>query len=486
MKNILALFLGIVISVSSYATHFMGGQLTTTYISSDTSGSLYYLELDLYRDTLGIDVSVSQTIEIWSLDIMGNYNLISTSFLSLGTSSSVSTMSSVYGVEIYHFSDSIIFPGNGNYIVKWNNCCRNQAIINMTQPGSESMTLLAYVNVNSLSPNSSPTFLAPPVIYLPNNNIWQYNPLPFDLDGDSLVWNLTVPLSSSSSNPPIPDSVFGYQYLSDTILYSNSTAPFSVNSITGEITWDPKMTGNFVASLTIQEYRNGMLIGAMNRDMQFVVVSDTANFTPQISNMQTLPVNNLGYPYIKIAPGQDYEVHLLASDLDVNDVVSMSSFGEPFGLSTAPSSFNYISTFNGNEIEGTFYWTPDFSQVRIKPYLVVFRTSDNFFYYDETVQIEVTNNTADFEDFNDLMTHNIYPNPANTNFILPINLTKKKVVEVSIYNALGIKVSSEKLNLSSGNHMLVKDFDLQSGQYFVNIIDENGLTITTKKLLVVN
>ena len=484
MKNILTLCLGIVISVSSYATHLMGGQLSTTYISSDTSGSHYYLELDLYRDTLGIDVSIVQEIEIWSLDVLGNYNLISTSTLTLGTSGSVATMSSVYGVEIYHFTDSITFPANGNYIVKWQNCCRNFAVINMFSAGTEDMTLLAYVNVNNLSPNSSPTFLAPPVIYLPTNNIWQYNPLPFDLDGDSLVWNLTVPLSSSS-NPPIPDSVSGYQYLSDTILYSNASAPFSVNSITGEITWDPKMIGNFVASLTIQEYRNGMLIGAMNRDMQFVVVSDTINFTPQISNMQSLPINNLGYPYIKIAPGQNYQVNLLASDLDVNDVVSMCSFGEPFGLTTAPSSFNYISTGNGNEIEGTFSWTPDLSQVRVNPYLVVFRTSDNFFYYDETVQIEVTNNTTAFEDFDDLKLHNIYPNPANTNFTLPISLTKKKVVEVSIYNTLGIKVSSDKLNLSAGNHMLVKNFDLQSGQYFVNIIDENGLTITTKKLFVV-
>ena len=226
---------------------------------------------------------------------MGNYNLISTSTLSLGTSGTVSTMTSVYGVEIYHFTDSITFPGNGNYIVKWNNCCRNEAIINMTQPGSEDMTLLAYVNVNNLSPNSSPTFLAPPVIYLPTNNIWQYNPLPYDLDGDSLVWNLTVPLAASS-NPPIPDSVMGYEFLSDTILYSNSSAPFSVNSLTGEITWDPKMVGNFVASLTIQEYRNGMLIGAMNRDMQFVVVSDSSNFTPQISN--TVSYTHLTLPTI--------------------------------------------------------------------------------------------------------------------------------------------------------------------------------------------
>ena len=63
----------------------------------------------------------------------------------------------------------------------------------------------------------------------------------------------------------------------------------------------------------------------------------------------------------------------------------MSAFGESFGLSTSPSTFSYVSTGNGNEIEGTFAWTPDVSQVRANPYLTVFRISDNFFYYDDTV-----------------------------------------------------------------------------------------------------
>ena len=120
-----------------------------------------------------------------------------------------------------------------------------------------------------------------------------------------------MPLSHSS-NPPIPDTVSGYEFLSDTVLYSNSIAPFSVNSVTGEITWDPKMIGNFVASLTIQEYRNGVLIGAMNRDMQFVVVSDTMNNTPIVSNMQTVPTNNLGHPYVKIAPGQELSASFIS------------------------------------------------------------------------------------------------------------------------------------------------------------------------------
>ena len=482
MKRILTICIALVFALSSHATHLMGGQITTTYISSDTSGSHYFLELDLYRDTLGINVDTIQEIEIWSLDVMGNYNLLSTNTLTLGTSGALATMSSAYGVEIYHFTDSIIFPANGNYIVKWKNCCRNNAIINMANPGSETMTLLAYVNVNNLSPNSSPTFLAPPIIYLPTNNIWQYNPLPFDIDGDSLVWNLTVPLSASS-NPPIPDSVTGYEFLSDTILYSNSSAPFAVNNFTGEITWSPKMIGNFVASLTIQEYRNGTLIGAMNRDMQFVVVADSTNFTPIISNMQSLPTNNLGNPYVKIAPGQNYQLHLIASDQDLNDVISMDAFGEPFSLSNG-SSFSYSLTGNNNEIDGVFSWTPDINHLRENPYLVVFRTTDNFFYFDETVQFEVTYNTSINEDQNNLFVQTIYPNPARNSFTLPILIEKNNNIKIDIYNNLGIKVSSRNLELSAGSHLIVNNFNLNNGQYFVNITDEFGTIKTTKKLLI--
>ena len=481
MKKIFTLCFGIAIAVSSYATHLMGGQISATYLSSDTTGSHYYLELDVYRDTLGVPMTLNQSVDIFILDTNGSYSFVSTETISFGVGGPVSSMSSVYGVEVYHFTDTIDFLSNGYYMIKWTDCCRNGAIVNMANPLSESMSFLTYVNVDSASPNSSPTFLAPPVSYLPANTLWQYNPLPFDPDGDSLVWHLSVPLSAGMS---VPALVMGYEYLSDTT-YSNATGLFSIDSITGAVTWDAKMVGNFVASFAVEEYRNGVLVGAMSRDMQFVVVPDTSNAMPVISNMQSLPTNNLGYPYIKISPGQNYQVHLLASDADINDVVSMSSFGESFGLTTAASTFGYSLTGNGNEIEGTFAWTPDVSQVRSNPYLVVFRISDNFFYYDETVQIEVTNNTTAFDEIADFKVHDIYPNPANTNFTLPISLTKGKHIEVSIYNVLGVKVSSEQLNLSAGNHVIVKHFDLNNGQYFVNITDANGLTITTKKLLVV-
>jgi hypothetical protein len=477
MKKIFTLCLGIAFALSSYATHLMGGQISATYLSSDNSGSHYFVELDVYRDTLGVSMSLDQYVEIYELDITtGTYNLISIDSISLGASGAVATMSSVYGVEIYHFADSITFPANGYYMIKWTDCCRNGAIINMSSPLTEGMEFLTYVNVDSANPNSSPTYLAPPVIYLPTNTVWQYNPLPFDIDGDSLIWNLSVPLSNNSV-------VTGYQYLSDTVLYSNTTGIFSMDAVTGEITWDPKMVGNFVVSFAIEEYRNGVLVGAMSRDMQFVVVPDSTNAVPNVSFMQSPPTNNLGYPYVKIMPGQNYDITLLASDADVNDVVSMDVYGEPFDIAN-PATFNVIATGTGNEIEGTFAWTPNMSQVRSKPYLVVFRTTDNFFYFDETVQFEVSLTTA-VNEIENFRVQDIYPNPANNSFTLPISLEKGQQISVDIYNVLGIKVSSEALNLTNGNHLLVKNFDLQGGQYFVNITNANGLTITTKKLLVV-
>jgi hypothetical protein len=244
------------------------------------------------------------------------------------------------------------------------------------------MTFLTYINVDSANPNSSPTFLTPPVSYLPTDTLWQYNPLPFDPDGDSLVWSLSVPYSGGIG--AIPDTVNGYVYLDDTT-YSNSSAPFSFDAVTGQITWSAKLVGNFVASFVIQEYRNGVLIGMMNRDMQFVIIPDTNNAMPMISNINNIPTNSMGYPYVKINPGQNYQLHLLASDDDIADVVSMQAFGEPFIQTTALSTFNVAPTGNGNEIEGTFEWTPDLNDVRSNPYLVVFRTSDNIFCYDETI-----------------------------------------------------------------------------------------------------
>ena len=482
MKKLFTLLVVIGLSMSSYSTHLMGGQITASYLSSDSNGSHYVVTLDAYRDTLGIPMDLSQQLDIYMLDSSLNYQYIGSPTISFGVGGIMSSMSSVYGVEIYHFVDTITFATNGNYVIKWTDCCRNGAIINMLAPLSENMTFATILTVDNSNPNSSPTFLADPVTYLPTNTVWQYNPLPFDPDGDSLSWSMSVPYSGGVN--AIPDTVSGYEYLDDTT-YSNSTAPFSIDPITGQITWSAKLVGNFVVSFAIQEYRNGTLIGIMNRDMQFVVIPDTSNAMPQISNMQSVPTNSGGYPYVKINPGQNYQLHLIANDADVNDVLDMESYGEPFSLSVSPSSHSVSFTGNGNEIEGIFSWNPDVTHVRTVPYLVVFRTTDNFFYYDETIQFEVTLGATSLNNIEGIEISNIYPNPANNKLFIPISLDKSDNISIEIYNMIGVKLSENDMNLGIGNHIIMKDVDLNSGQYIVVIRDKNGTTINTQQLVIV-
>ena len=387
MKKLFTTLMIVLISLSTFATHLMGGQIVATNIG----GYDYEIKLTAYRDTIGIPMATAAMFEI-SMDSAGvNLPIY---FLTVPADSMsgglVMGVSAAYGVEVYTYTDTITLPGDGYYTISWQDCCRNVAIINMANAGGENFALSTSFTVDSLNPNSSPSYLSLPVAYLPSDTLWQYNPLPFDPDGDSLTWSLTTPLGSSASGMP----VLGYQFLDDTTLYSNSSHPFSLDSITGELSWNAKMHGNFVAAFLIEEYRNGVKIGEMRRDMQYIVVSDTSNYLPVISNMMSFPSNSGGYPYVIISPSQNYSVSLLASDPNVNDVVTLSSFGEPFNLQTSSPSFLTFPTGNGNEIEGVFSWTPDMLDVRTQPYLVVFRVSDGFYNFDYTVQIEVASTTT--------------------------------------------------------------------------------------------
>ena len=265
-------------------------------------------------------------------------------------------------------------------------------------------------------------------------------------------------------------------------LYSDTTGIFSVDSITGSISWDPRMLGNFSASFLIDEFRNGVKIGEMRRDMQFIVVNDTSNFLPNISNLQTVPTNSLGYPYVKINPGTNYQLHLLGNDQNPNDILSMQAFGEVFDLTNSPASFNYFYTGNGNEIQGDFSWTPDLSHVRPQPYITVFRTSDNVFYYDNTIQFEVTLGSTDLNQ-ESISISNLYPNPSNGDFIFSVNLKSSKSITVKVVNMLGVDVYNKNLDLSSGNHLIQNKTDLSNGYYILSVSDEDNILKTSKILI---
>ena len=173
---------------SSKATHLMGGEITVQHLS----GSDYAIVATAYRDTVGIPMAFNLPITITN-QTTGWDTIINVSHDTIISGNLVPLIP--YGTQIYIFADTFSFPSPGQYTVNWENCCRNHAIVNLASPGSESMFLHAEVMIDSTN-NSAPYFLAPPITYLPVNTPWTYNPLPFDANGDSLVWSLDTPHTS--------------------------------------------------------------------------------------------------------------------------------------------------------------------------------------------------------------------------------------------------------------------------------------------------
>lgn len=160
------------------ATHLMGGDI----IVQQLSGLTYLVQLTTYRDTMGIPMQTTATFTFKN----SSGTTILTTTTGYDTIISGNTLPMYpYGVEVYFFRDTVTLPSTGTFSVGWSDCCRNGAIQNLSSPLSESMFLQTDFTVDSI-PNSTPFFLVPAAIFLPVNTPWQYNPLPFDTNGDSL------------------------------------------------------------------------------------------------------------------------------------------------------------------------------------------------------------------------------------------------------------------------------------------------------------
>ena len=466
MKRILIILsLIFLFSNTSNASHFMGGEITVTHVS----GNNYFVVLTAFRDMNGITFSqTSQTLNAY--DVNGNSSPILISYHAnsvhplYGFQTFTQVPNMAYDVEMDMWYDTVTIPTGTKYLT-WGSCCRNSNIVNGV--ADDDFSLVAEVTISSIN-NSSPVFLTPPVMIVPQNTPWQYNPLPYDADGDSLFWSFATPFGDAFVFPP-PTLVI-------TTPPSDPNNILRIDSLTGQIDWTASQQGHYVMMVKCEEFRNGVKIGEINRDMQYIVMLDTSILAPTISNMSVIPTNSAGYPYIVSQQNQNVSFTLM-SDNSANNV-SIQAFGEPFLIS---NSATFTSVQNGNDIVGSFDWNPTSSEARINPYFVVIRTTNGSYSFDETIQIEVSSVSS----VNDVITEelNIFPNPTNDEFYVEIFLDKTSEIYIVVYDLLGKKVNDYSTQKPSGKHVLELDFNLKSGNYIVSILKDN-VEIRSEKLII--
>ncbi|TAH40440.1 MAG: T9SS type A sorting domain-containing protein [Bacteroidetes bacterium] len=449
MKKLLLLLFAFLFISSAQATHLMGGQITAQQIS----GNNYEIKLTLFRDTTGIPMYSTAIFKIAD---------VATSIQQSITIGHTGAQAFFNGVEVYDYILNYTFPAAGQYRISWSDCCRNDTILNMSNPGGESLYLSTVLTVDSLSSNSSPVLLNQPVTLAQKNTLYTYNPLPFDADGDSMAWSLDIPLSMAG------DTVVGY-----TLPQGAASNPFTLNNITGEITWMPDSNGHWVASFLVEEFRAGIKIGEIRRDMQIIVVDDTTNFHQMVINTGSWPQDANGNFSITLAPNVPFTMDIQATQGD-NDQMDMLVQGEPFILSGNQAQFTIVNNVPGS-INGTISWTPSTAQMRTAPYFVVVRGlefhNNYVLTHDRTIMFRVGTTTGIAE--NTIISETqLYPNPASQEMFVSFNLKSASTVAMEIYDLSGRLVHHTPDNFkAAGMHLISQNISsLSSGYYTVKLL----------------
>jgi hypothetical protein len=474
MKNLTLLILTILISFSGRCTHLMGGEIV---VQNDQVGN-YEILLTLYRDVTGVLLNSNQTLNVY--DSGGNQ--VSTIISSLDSSAfhpvfGIPNMSllpnNFYGTEIYFYSALFQCFIPGNYTVTWNNCCRNPSIANMVNPGALSMFLDCSFSVDLSTTNSSPYFLSPPIVCVPVNTPWQYNPLPFDEESDSLIWSLGIPYDYVSGSFPNGYPIVGY-----TLPPCLAGGTLTINPYTGELSWTASVVGNYVYTVICEEYRNGLKLGEIRRDMQFMVLPN--GNLPALSNLNNLSTDQNGILFVESMANNTVNLDLIVIDSS-SFFISFDGIGEIFEDSINPMTHSIISSNNLYEKQFNLSWTPNSSDLRDNPYIITTRFFNGTFSMDYTFLIYVIrNNTGIEEEFS----YNLksFPNPTSGSFISEISLQQSQNIEYFISNRDGKVVYRKNIFMQNGINKVPFNKNLPLGLYFISMKLENGKVFSDKIL----
>ena len=286
-----------------------------------------------------------------------------------GTSGLVSRTEELFlpnDVKVNKYVQTHTYPGRSTYTIFFEDPNRVANILNVSPPNSVEVpfflsTTFTFLDSQFQGTNSSTVLLQPPLDIACVGQRFIHNPNAYDVDGDSLSYSLVTPLMSEDI--PI-----------DPYFLPNEISPganniISMNSVTGEFIWEsPQIQGEYNIAIRIDEYRDGLLLNSIIRDMQILVRA--CNSTPPIIEV---------VDEICVVAGDSIDLEVRIDDLDINARVSLFASGGPFVQDTSSAQLLIPSGFLQVPFTARFTWNTTCEHISDQYYQVVFRAADNSF-----------------------------------------------------------------------------------------------------------
>lgn len=342
---------------------------------------LYEIRVELYRDC-GIGNPIFDDpiigIGIYHEDTHGLFTTIDMPMVGLpqiipnrAANPCVSAPTNIcYEKAVY--VQTVTLPKTGvGYRVTWARCCRNSTIVNIENPGDVGIGLEAFIPPAGLI-NNSPVFPSLPPTYICMGELFEYDHSAIDVDGDELKYSLTNPKQGGTPDIPKPlPTSFYLPYPS--VIWQNpynlnnimgGSPMLNINATTGLFQVKPTALGQFVMSVKVEEFRNGIKIDEITRDLQINVIDCPVNFPPS-TVIDANPNIGLG-DTLRFYAG---ELNCFTfSTTDINggniaaDEVAVSAIGDIFGGGTIAQPYATFTATNAySPINTTMCWQPNCS-----------------------------------------------------------------------------------------------------------------------------
>lgn len=334
MKRFFIILPFLFFAINLFATHNRAGQIVYEHIDGYTYKititTYTYTQTQADRDTLDIsfgDGSIASAGRILKTDLPNEY-----------------------WENIYVINHT--FPGPGTFQLVVEDPNRNEGVINIPNSVNVVFALKTTLQINPfLGHNSAPILLNRPIDKAALNEVFVHNPGAFDPDGDSLSYKMDTCRYTDGEKIP------GFSL-------PNASESIIVDPITGDLIWTtPVQIGIYNVAIQIEEWREGVKISSIIRDIQ-IEVEETDNQPPEVEELENWCV----------IAGEYIEFEVTATDPDGDDV-TLTANGGPFTMEINPAEFT--EDFSGfGSATGTFSWQTHCFHIRDQEYLVTFRAED--------------------------------------------------------------------------------------------------------------
>lgn len=417
IKIILPIIL-ILVSFTLKASHFIGGEMSYTYVNANTIN----VKLRLYRDCLGagicgcttgpLQTNCTVSVTLYGRSSNCNNTNLGTATLTIDPTATIndaiqycSQVTSVCSncgtrtpgsyapaVEAYTFQGNVslasVPAGCNNLALGFNECCRSSSITTLSIPSSQSFytELLFDKRFN----NASPVFTNKPLTAVYSGLDVNYNMGGFDPDGDSLSYHIVSTLKSPTLTATYASpysATVPFPYLGAPSTNNNYPFGISFNQTNGDLRFRPM--GSFTAPLSImvKEWRKDSTntwvnISGTRREMLILTTpSSIYNALPWIMtyDLNTAPTSTQPLLNYTINAGQQLCFVGVAADSIDSTFLSWNAPSDlvTLGANLIPMYTPSTRGLNGPKRDSMlFCWIPPISAARKNPYFLTLTAID--------------------------------------------------------------------------------------------------------------